>query len=494
MGRLSEREGRLQKKLIPYNIAVCILSLIAALTLFFTPIITVDAGKILNDKGVIAFADKNIDAIVSSALKSGNGDVVDFKPVVKTIVTNVFESAEGEISISAAGSFRALTGGEERTKIVMDELFLGDGALVTRLIDSVVKGVANMFKSTVGRELLEGAVVNVLTDMVINNIADQTVKDALSKPENVEKIKELASILKELGDSSKVTDGDVSPVIDKFVDKVDEILGDGTTFDEETKAQVNDKIKELYDGTQEYASDVTTEALICVNLTKYVDVSALNLEQMLDGILGGDGDGGDGSEGSARKGATEGQPDGTPSDGGAEERKIINNYDGLLEEIGLGDERCEALTANLRVRLDAEADRYIREKGVDKYVDSYQYVFCVWALFIASWGILSLVSLIRVFTRDKRFTSWYVKLFCWLPPAIWLTLRFAREIISFFAPDALNGENGAAIEGVLGGITSSTWTSGLCYALLLLLSLFWAFPLKRKIKRERVAFEDDYDD
>ena len=41
--------GRLQKKLIPVNIVVMVLSLVAALSILFAPILTVNVGKITGE-------------------------------------------------------------------------------------------------------------------------------------------------------------------------------------------------------------------------------------------------------------------------------------------------------------------------------------------------------------------------------------------------------------------------------------------------------------
>lgn len=43
-------------------------------------------------------------------------------------------------------------------------------------------------------------------------------------------------------------------------------------------------------------------------------------------------------------------------------------------------------------------------------------------------------------------------------------------------------EGGAEIAGILGMISTMTWISGACYILLWIISIFWAFPIKRKIR------------
>ena len=62
MGKLrSERERSLQRKLIPLNLIICIIALVAAASLFLLPILKIDAGKVLRDEGVMGFVDERID-------------------------------------------------------------------------------------------------------------------------------------------------------------------------------------------------------------------------------------------------------------------------------------------------------------------------------------------------------------------------------------------------------------------------------------------------
>lgn len=495
----SQRELKLQKKLIPVNIIVCIIALVAALTLFLTPILKINVGKILRDERVIEFAEKQIDDAVNDSVEGTNQDDIDFRPVVTMIVKNVLGNADGEVSVSAVSAFRVLTGSGDKAKIVMDDLFFGEDALVTNLIESIINGVASIFDTPDGRALLEDVVISVMTDMIIDGIEDQDVKDKVK----AEDVRDFVAIMKELGDPEKVPDGNVAPVTEKFIDKIESMLGDEIEFDDEVKQSVTEEIQKVYDGTVEYLTEeeiVSIESLICVNLSKNFDLKELDILKMLDGVLGGD----DENEGSVHIKGVEneigGSEVGTPETGNGEEGNknytVVTNYDDLLKEIGYGEQEREEIKEKLRTKLNTEVNKLLDENGVDDYLGYYEYIFFGMLAFIVPWLILFLFSFFHLLAKNKRFTMWYVKLICWIPPLIWLVLKLAPVVIDKVAPDILEGDNAAVVNAALSSISSFTWISGLCYVLLWLVSIFWAFPIKRKIRKERKnpEVEDAYGD
>ena len=93
------------------------------------------------------------------------------------------------------------------------------------------------------------------------------------------------------------------------------------------------------------------------------------------------------------------------------------------------------------------------------------------AFFAFVWFVLFLFALVRIFLKNKRFTMWYVKLFGFFPC---LLFGVAPLVAGSVVPEA------GAVTGML---SSLSWISGACYVLLWLISVFWAFPIKRKIRR-----------
>ena len=189
---LSEREKKLQRLLIPVNMIVCILCIVAMLSLFFMPIFKLDAGKVLRDKGVMEFTDEKIDALLEEQLKDQE-QKVDFSPVVARMVKNVLGGAEGEISVSAFASFKVLIGSGNKAEIVMDDLFFGDDALVTRLINSIVDNVVNLFETDEGKRVIEDAAVLAFANALYK---DMDTDGSQSEKFTDEKVQGLTEIIR----------------------------------------------------------------------------------------------------------------------------------------------------------------------------------------------------------------------------------------------------------------------------------------------------------
>ena len=201
---MSRRERRLQRKLIPLNIAVCIISLIAVFSLFFMPIVKVDVGKILKDKTVMSFVDKSMEDMLQNSGESTAG--IDVAPITGAIVKNVLGAAEGEVSVTAYSSFQVATAtGENKSLKVFDELFFADNSLVSKIIDSIVDGVVGIFDSDEGKAFMEQTIVGTIAKELANNI------DGVSESD----IKELTEKFKDI---EKIQDGNVAPVVNDFAD------------------------------------------------------------------------------------------------------------------------------------------------------------------------------------------------------------------------------------------------------------------------------------
>lgn len=488
MGKFrTEKEKRLQRKLIPLNLIICIISLVAALSLFILPILNVDAGKVLHDEGVMGFVDEKIDEKIKDSLEGSGQEGVDYTPVVAMLVKNILGNAEGEISVSAYSSFRVLIGSGDKTQTVLDDLFFGENALATRLINSVVDGVANLFETEEGRALFEEALVSTMTQELIKGVDDQAVANVLT----TENVKQLVGIMKGLGDPEKVQGGDVGAVADEFIDKVDEILGAEINIDETDKEAITAEIQSIYDCTVSNLKEgesVSMEAIICVTLSEKFDLSQINIEKIFDviGSMGGD----DSPAAAAEE----------EVGGGKTENEIVTNYDDLLLKIGYDEEKKEELKEKMRTSLNEALNNVIEQNGIKDFMSYYEYIFLAMLAFIGPWLILFLFSFFHMFAKNKKFTMWYVKLICFIPPLIWLALKLL-PIVAPKVPvlnDMWNGEHGVLVQGLVSGTSTYAWISGICYLLLWVLSIFWAFPIKRKIRKERKYpevedAEDDYE-
>ena len=116
---------------------------------------------------------------------------------------------------------------------------------------------------------------------------------------------------------------------------------------------------------------------------------------------------------------------------------------------------------------------------IDIAVIALQVVSVVMLFFAALWIVLALFALVHIFTKNKAFAMWYVKLFGWLPCLIFgIVPLVAPAILTAVAADVA-----ATIVPILQTLSTLTWISGACYIVLWLTSIFWAFPIKKQIRK-----------
>ena len=137
------------------------------------------------------------------------------------------------------------------------------------------------------------------------------------------------------------------------------------------------------------------------------------------------------------------------------------------EEGGTG----EIYTSFAQLLANMETDAESLESSLPE--NSLLYAGAAVLFFAAVWAVLFLFAFFHLFAKNKRFTMWYVKLFGAFPCLIF---GVAPLIAGQFIQDA----SAAAVFGMM---SSLSWVSGACYVLLWLVSVFWAFPIKRKIRK-----------
>lgn len=522
----SEKEKKLQKKLIPLNIFVCILCLVASISLMFAPIFKIDIGKIVRNEGFKNYVDTALNGMLKQSSEGENDAMISpeaFMPVVSTVVNNVLNTAEGSLTVSAFGASKvAFASGDDKSKQLMDELLFGENALVTKLIDSVVKGVTDLIKPAPGQttpfyEIVEDTVIKAITTNLVKAETPYEIKE-----QDVEKLVETFKSIE------NVEDGKVDSVVTSLFDQVNEITNGDVTFSEEQKTEVINTLQEYYDDTvKELAKaggdenvSVTMESLICVAISKNVDLKEFNISEILNDIMNmggaettpeeqpegravrlavtaeaedgennGETDGGNDGENNGETGGESGGENNGETDGGngGENREIVTSYAGLVEKMGLDDETINTLKQNLKTTLESKVNEFTGE--AEQYMGYYGYIFYAMLIFAAPWAILFLFSLIHIFAKNKRFMMWYVKLYSFIPGLISLAIILAPTVMRALpqTSEMFDDKTGALVEAVLSGVSSLMWISGVCYVLLWLASIFWAFPIKHKIRKERKA-------
>lgn len=99
------------------------------------------------------------------------------------------------------------------------------------------------------------------------------------------------------------------------------------------------------------------------------------------------------------------------------------------------------------------------------------------------WAFLALFSFIHIFTKNKKVGMWYVKLFGFLPCLLFFV---APTVALMVLPGMMGGDASSAFSMIssLGpSFFGTVAISGICYLLLWLVSIFWCFPVKRKIRK-----------
>ena len=457
----SNKEKRLQKKLIPVNIVVCVIALVAALTLFLTPIIKVDFGKILHDDSIVELIFPEEEENNSP---SDNGLEIDYIPVAKKIVKSVLNEAEGSLSISAVSALKVMTSDEKADK-VLDELLFGDKALVTKLIDSLVDGLSNIFDDNDTKKAIQNTLVSALATSFINEVEDKEQAQAI-----VDNIQKVVDVFDKFADEKYDPDEVTTEIIDTIAGLLDDDVEMSAKDKQELADEINKMYKEALAAVGDKREDVTLEAIICVAVSNSGVLDDIDLSDLFNT---------ESSESSVhmKPVADESGSSGSGTDAPA------TSYIQLLEKIGFNSEAQEELKSNMKESLSKMLKEELSD--ITDYLEYYQYVFFAMLPFIVLWFILFLFSFFHLLASNKRFVMWYVKLLCWIPSIIWLALKLVPVIMEKVAPDALEGDTGSLVNTILNGVTSYTWINGLCYILLWLVSIVWAFPIKRKIRKER---------
>lgn len=591
---------RLQKKLIPVNLIVCILCIVAALSLFFMPVVKINLATIVGDKTLRAMiadiavekvnayieqagdsldgslggnggaenggeqnngdepaartADGSGDASDGGAVDGGNdgtadgsgendgtadgtdgeseGSVsikdllkeIDVRELVEKLVGEIFDELKADISVSSQNSLKVLAA-KDKADTLLNELFFNEAkGFITSLERTLVSGFGNAFNAA--GSLVQGAVVKaVVVPALKENLPAEYAELVVAE--------ELQATIDSL-DGAKSAQAASDTIID-YIDGLAEASGEIEKLTEDQKAEVSKQITQLYDKTvaETGEGNFSVEAMISVMASEMLGgVGDFNLSDIIAGFVGGNG--GNGGE-NGNGGTTPENPDGT--DGEKPEAGIVKML--VLTRLALAEGEVDGAGANdgageadgsdndggevvkytsYRAMGEGLARGFIGEnfaqtlKGTimssvgenEQVFGYYGYVFIAIGFFILLWAILFLFSFFHMFARNKRFMMWYVKLFCAWPCIIfWLVPLLVKNVLATAFPqiyaqviDLVVGFVGNALKitvtaeqatglfnAVLSSLQTFAWISGICYLVLWIISICWAFPIKHKIRR-----------
>lgn len=599
---------RLQKKLIPVNLIVCILCIVAALSLFFMPVVKINLAALVGDKTLRAMiadiavekvnayieqagdsldgslggnggaenggeqnngdepaartADGAGDASDGGAVDGGNdgtadgsgendgtadgtdgeseGSVsikdllkeIDVRELVEKLVGEIFDELKADISVSSQNSLKVLAA-KDKADTLLNELFFNEAkGFITSLERTLVSGFGNAFNAA--GKLMQGAVVKaVVVPALKENLPAEYAELVVAE--------ELQATIDSL-DGAKSAQAASDTIID-YIDGLAEASGEVEKLTEDQKAEVSKQITQLYDKTvaETGEGNFSVEAMISVMASEMLGgVGDFNLSDIIVGFVGGNGgttpetpDGTDGekpeagivkmlvltrlalAEGEVDNGGVGGN-DGAGEVGGTENDGSDNNGGQNEGENNNGGEVVKY--TSYRAMGEGLARGFIGEnfaqtlKGTimssvgenEQVFGYYGYVFIAIGFFILLWAILFLFSFFHMLARNKRFMMWYVKLFCAWPCIIfWLVPLLVKNVLAKAFPqiyaqviDLVVGFVGNALKitvtaeqatglfnAVLSSLQTFAWISGICYLVLWIISICWAFPIKHKIRR-----------
>ena len=374
---LMDEIARRQRKLIPLNIVVAIIALVAAVSLLFAPIVSVDAV------GLGDYITEMMNEQSSGGDSSEEGPTIDTAKIVSTVTSNM-----GNVSLTTM-SLATLAFSDDLTETLKD------------------------YVSEIGSETLKKSEKELITDVAVPMMVEMMEEESGEEaPDNIKNM-DADAIYDKAKALETASAGEVDETISALAEELQNQLGEDYISDENL-ADLESSIRTVYDDTVAATDGTfTIESCICVFASKSLQESG-------------------------------------------EITQTFTSYADLIDYFMDSSSELDDTIAQVEPILKMVAIALL--------------------FFTAVWLILFLFAFLHLFAKNKRFTMWYVKLFGFLPCLIF---GVAPLVAGAIVPGM---EGGAEIAGILGMISTMTWISGACYILLWIISIFWAFPIKRKIR------------
>lgn len=386
---LMDEIARRQRKLIPLNIVVAIIALVAAVSLLFAPIVSVDAV------GLGDYITEMMNEQSSGGDSSEEGPTIDTAKIVSTVTSNM-----GNVSLTTM-SLATLAFSDDLTETLKD------------------------YVSEIGSETLKKSEKELITDVAVPMMVEMMEEESGEEaPDNIKNM-DADAIYDKAKALETASAGEVDETISALAEELQNQLGEDYISDENL-ADLESSIRTVYDDTVAATDGTfTIESCICVFASKSLQESG-------------------------------------------EITQTFTSYADLIDYF-----MDSALSSGSGGGTDSSSEL---DDTIAQVEPILKIVAIALLFFTAVWLILFLFAFLHLFAKNKRFTMWYVKLFGFLPCLIF---GVAPLVAGAIVPGM---EGGAEIAGILGMISTMTWISGACYILLWIISIFWAFPIKRKIR------------
>lgn len=377
--------NKLQRRLIPVNIAVMIIAIVAVISLAFMPILTIDMSK---------GADFLTEIVQEDQSQNSDGTNSGQQNAEMSTVTNMISSIKFSITTAS-----------------VSKLAFADDP-IDLLADAIAKTI---------NKVADRLMVDMLVEMITSNSAlgDSIDKSNIDSEDIYELMLELESADNRYEAYSTISEIAATIAEQSNVSAADKILIYDNTCD---------ILSEAYEDTIYYADHFTIESFVCVQISKLSDSSS--------------------------------NENGDPAvPGTTDDKKIVTSYKQYIYNLFTSGENANS----------AQIADTLKSIGLS--------IFGMLAFYIFVWVLLFIFALVHLFMKNKRFLMWYVKLWGGYPCLIFgITPLLLKSILSAVIPES------AKYLGILGIMSTMTWISGACYLLLWIVSIFWAFPIKRKIR------------
>lgn len=235
----STDERRLQRKLIPVNILIAILSLVAAISLVFTPLLTVNMGTFIKGLSVVLEEEGGEGANGAVIVEAeGDGEIGDDSGNTadgSKILTMLGDILDAEIVINPLDMAKVMFApAEEKGKMLTDKFLIDNGMFETMTISMVNIAIVAASESD---------------DSILENVDLGKLNDELKKFDGVQNKTEFDS------------------KIDGFIVALQEQLTD-VTLTQDDKDIIKDELNKMYDDTvAKTEGEFTSEKMICVTLS-----------------------------------------------------------------------------------------------------------------------------------------------------------------------------------------------------------------------------------
>ncbi len=480
--------------------------------------------------------ENNGDVTIKDLLKE-----VDVTELVTQLVNEIFDELKADISVSAKNSLTVFSA-QDKAETLMDELFFHkEKGFVTNLKSTLISGFGNAFNAAgniVQSAVVKAVVVPALKENLPKEYADLVVAEDLQK--TIDSLDSAKSAQEASDTIINYIDG-----LSENSEEIDKLTPEQKADITKQITELYDKTVEHTRDDVTGEDNFTVEAMISVMASEMLGgVGDFNLSDIIAGFAnsgnGGSNGGGtqppenpdpadDGAEASIVKflmlsklALAEGEPaDGNGETGGGnpdispDENPDVNPDENAGGENG---EKEVVKYTTYRAMGEGLAKDFIGDDlegslksaiknavgGNEAVFGYYGYIFIGIGFFIILWLILFLFAFFHMFAKNKRFMMWYVKLFCAWPCIIFYIVplmvknvlatafpELYNQFIDTIAQAIGNAANAAVtteqatsiMNAVLASVQSFAWISGICYLLLWIISICWAFPIKHKIRK-----------